>query len=91
MELMNTSVFLIMEWIKTLFIFTIIDRILIQRKVIDTLKNHETYLSSLVVAAYLIIARTRDLPPLTFLLGAVIVMIFYLLLRTLFRVFVKSE
>lgn len=88
-ELLNTGLLLFAEWIKTLFIFTIIDRVLIRRKIMDTLNSHDTYISSLVVAAFLIIARSKQLSTFGFLLWALITMVAYTILKEVFKKFLN--
>lgn len=80
---------LLFEWFKTFIIFSIIDRIFMGRKFSTTIRNHDTYLSSLIVAAFLIILRNRQPTFSSFLLWAVMVMVIYTFVGILFRIFVK--
>ncbi len=88
MEYINTGTFLLIEWLKTFIIFTIIDKLIIRRKIKEILRNHDTYISSLVVAAFLIILRAQNLSFFTFLLWSVVVMVIYSFIRVLFRIIV---
>ncbi len=80
---------LLLEWIKTFIIFAIIDKLLMGRKIKEIVKNHDTYLSSLIVSAFLIIFRNQQHNFATFLLWAVMVMVIYTFVGILFRLFVK--
>lgn len=91
MELFYTGTFLLFEWVKTFLIFTIIDRIIIRRKVKEIIKNHDTYISSLVVAAFLIILRSHELSFFVFLLWSIVIIIIYIIIGILFRVFVGKN
>lgn len=76
---------LLIEWLKTFIIFSIIDKVIIRRKLKEIIRNHDTYLSALVVAAFLMILRNQDLSIFTFLVWAVMVMVIYTFIRILFR------
>ncbi|SNR98574.1 hypothetical protein SAMN05446037_1002236 [Anaerovirgula multivorans] len=90
MEYINTGTFLMLEWIKTFIIFTIVDRIILGQKIIDNFKNHNTYISSLLVAAFLIVARARRFSIASLLLWGFIVMIFYNYVKKAKNYFIKS-
>ncbi|MBM7615241.1 hypothetical protein [Alkaliphilus hydrothermalis] len=90
MSFISTGTFLLLEWFKTFVIFSIIDRIFIKRKLNTILKNHDTYISSLVVAAFLLILRTQELSIGLFLVWSLVVLVIYTIIRLLFRVLIES-
>ncbi|SCY66731.1 hypothetical protein [Alkaliphilus peptidifermentans] len=90
MEYINTGSFLLWEWFKTLIIFTLIDMFIIKRTVIEILKNHDTYISSLVVAAFLLIIRTHEFTVPSFLGWAFLSILIYFALRISYTLFMKG-
>ena len=90
LDFVTTGTSLIIEWIRTFIIFSIIDRIIIKRPFQESLKNHDTYLLSLIVAGFLVIARGQDLSFFSFLIGAVIVVIVSVPIRLIFHKFIKK-
>lgn len=91
MDFINTGSFLLWEWAKTLIIFSIIDMFLIKRKLSEVLKNPDTYISSLIVAAFLIIIRGQQKFSIAFFIictiGSVIV---YLFLKIIYKLFMSN-
>ncbi|SET27873.1 hypothetical protein SAMN05660297_01889 [Natronincola peptidivorans] len=90
MDYVHTGVFLMTEWVKTFLIFTIVDRIIVGQKIIDNFKNHNTYIASLLVAAFLIITRTQQLSIGSMLFWGIIIMICYQIIKKIKDVFIKS-
>lgn len=88
-RLLDIGLLLFIEWIKTFFIFTIIDIILIRRKITDIIYSHDAYISSLIVAAFLIIARSKQLSIFTFLIWALITTTIYTVIKTIFKKFLN--
>jgi len=85
-----TGIDLFYEWVVTFFIFTLIDKFFLKKKIMDIIKNNDTYLSSLVVSAFLIILRGQDLSFFAFLFWTFIVMILYTVMGILFRIYVNQ-
>lgn len=75
---------------KTFLIFTIVDRIILGEKIIDNFKNHNTYIASLMVSAFLIIARAQKLSIGSLFLWGFIVMLFYHYIKKIKDYFIKS-
>ncbi|MCC5911389.1 MAG: hypothetical protein JJT76_13210 [Clostridiaceae bacterium] len=89
MELLDTGVFLIIEWVKTFFIFTIIDRIFMGEKIINGLKNQNNYILSLLVASFLIIARTRNMSIFAIIVGIFVTGMLYSIIKKIRNLFIN--
>ncbi len=90
MDILTTSLYLVFEWVRTFLIFSLMDRILIKRKFKESLKTHDTYLLSLIVAAFLLVARARELSFLSFVLWSLVVVISYLPIKLIFHRIIKK-
>ena len=90
MDLLTTSLFLVFEWLRTFLIFSLMDRILVKRSFKESLKTHDTYLLSLIVAAFLLIARARSLNFFSFVLWSFVVIVSYLPIKRIFHRFLKN-
>ena len=91
MDYLHLSGFLLFEWIRTFFIFTIIDRILIKKKFKDSFKSHETYIFSLIVAGFFLTARSRDRSIISFLFWGLITVIIYTQIKHLYFKYVIKK
>ncbi len=91
MNYLTTGGFLLYEWLKTLIIFALIDKIIIRKKISEILKSHDTYISSLVVAAFLILIREQSLTIGLFIIWSLLLLIIYVLIRTISRVLFKLQ
>ncbi|KAB3537711.1 hypothetical protein F8154_02560 [Alkaliphilus pronyensis] len=89
MDYICIGYFLLWEWLKALVVFSIIDIVLIKKKLLQVLRSHDTYISSLVVASFLVIIRTNDLTLLSFLGWAILSIIFYFVFKILYLLYVK--
>ncbi|SDK02934.1 hypothetical protein [Natronincola ferrireducens] len=89
MEFIDTGTFLIVEWFKTFVIFTVVDRILMGQRIIDSLKSHNNYISSLLVAAFLMIARAQQFSISYLLFWGFIVIIVYNFIKFIKNFFLK--
>ena len=90
MDMLTTALYLLLEWVRTFLIFSLMDRILIKRSFKESLKTHDTYLLSLVVAAFLLISRARALSFFSFIVWSLIVVISYLPLKLIFHKILKN-
>ncbi len=90
MDILTTSLYLIFEWVRTFLIFSLMDRILVKRSFKESLKTHDTYLLSLIVAAFLLVARARSLSFFSFVLWSLVVIISYLPIKLIFQKFLKN-
>lgn len=89
MEPLNTGTFLLYEWMKTLLIFTLIDKIIIRKKTKEILQNHDTYISSLVVAAFLLVIKNQQNTFGSFIIWSVLSLLIYIMLKAISRIFFK--
>ncbi len=90
MDIVTTSLYLVFEWVRTFLIFSLMDRILVKRSFKQSLKTHDTYLLSLIVAAFLLIARARSLSFFSFVLWSFLVILSYLPIKLIFYKFLKN-
>ncbi len=90
MEVLTTALYLIFEWVRTFLIFSLMDRILVKRSFKESLKTHDTYLLSLIVAAFLLIARARSLSFFSFVLWSLVVVVSYLPIKLIFHRVLKN-
>ncbi len=86
MDYLATGGVLLYEWLKTLIIFALIDRIIIRKRINEILKSHDTYISSLVVAAFLMLIRYQSLTIGLFILWSAFLLFSYVLIRTISKV-----
>lgn len=90
MDLLTTSLYLLFEWVRTFLIFSLMDRFLIKRSFKESLKTHDTYLLSLIVAAFLLVARARSLSFFSFVLWSLVVVVSYLPIKLIFQKVLKN-
>jgi hypothetical protein len=90
LDIVTTSLYLVFEWVRTFLIFSLMDRILVKRSFKQSLKTHDTYLLSLIVAAFLLIARARSLSFFSFVLWSFLVILSYLPIKLIFYKFLKN-
>ena len=90
MDILTASLYLLFEWVRTFLIFSLMDRILVKRSFKESLKTHDTYLLSLIVAAFLLVARARSLSFFSFVLWSLVVVISYLPIKLIFHKFLKN-
>ena len=89
MDYMITGGFLLYEWLKTLIIFTLIDKIIIRKRIKEILKTHDTYLSSLVVAAFLLLIRNQKITIGLFIIWSVCLLFIYIFLKGIATILFK--
>lgn len=90
MDIVTTGLYLAFEWVRTFLIFSLMDRILVKRSFKESLKTHDTYLLSLIVAAFLLVARARSLSFFSFVLWSLVVVISYLPIKLIFHKVLKQ-
>lgn len=90
MGYLATGIDLFIEWMYTFLIFTVIDKFLLKKKLMDILKNHDTYLSSLVVSAFFMILQSQEFSFFSFIFWTIFVTMIYTIIRILFRIYVNE-
>gem|GEM_PF-1213311 len=91
MEYVTTGGFLIVEWFRTFIIFLLMDRIIGKKQFKEGIKNHDNYLLSLFVGAFILVARARELSFTSFILWSFIVILSYIPVKFAFRKILKRN
>ncbi|KAB3530260.1 hypothetical protein [Alkaliphilus serpentinus] len=90
MDYIDTGGFLLWEWLKTLIIFSVIDILFIKKKFRDVIKSPDTFISSLIVASFLLIIRGQQHFSIgLFVLWTIASIILYLILKILYNMFMR--